>query len=967
MERGRLINVVERRRQADVQGKSIPVRTEIIRVAKAVTEILRGTGAEITGPRDVFEICMELDRITVAPEIQELFRVARREVLATIFEELANEKNGTIGRGDVDKVREREAQRNLWRATSKLMNSLNELQPDSFGPQWIREKLPEIYVEITAAIRNPLNETLEWEKLIETLPQAFQSRFTSKKKLEKVRGAEDDIEIYRSVAEALGSEALAEFLSLLKGGRNFGHRLNIVRRYLGKSAPAHFTYRKFAELPAAAIENPDFRKLVAVRLRNKLYSDMLTEGDDLDKEKAKLGQIRSEAFGYIDGVRTAHVELLDEVVGRFRSALEIKSPQRLVSKVADKDGSIHSFPSLRQRFAMSQIDRNNGGSGKLLVSFFMGKGKTATAFLTKEHVGAKRMLFTCPKPDLVTQTAARVPKYYRKGQEPEIGTIQAGMSQEAIAEELKKEVVIVPFTMFSSKLNGGTLVDALKKENFDMMVVDEAHNARNEDGHYSRSIKELAYGIRGLYDKGYIMLLSGDPVPNTPDDIAAHLGIADREKFAEVESLAAALKRVDPLKLRNALLDFMLILDPPEQWQEYVEALPLELSKEESVIYDSVIEDESLPAHEKVRRLRMAILNPAMVDASFAGTGTMADSIAERMIEDFEGESVTLFAEPSYKLGVFRPDPKQEEVPTMVDHVKETLKQDCLFLQCTSDLTPAAISKFAEEAAKKKKIPVMLAIYDGDTRKRERDTIKDISKNVGEMGVKMVIFAMAGTIREGIDLSHINRAYLLAPEFNQPDVAQFVKRFRREGNDRAQIGVFIAPGTVLEGIHLHAQQKAILCDALKYGNVVSQVELGMVDDSDGEVKLNQGGVVFGTHFAGALLSPQARLRSTLHFLKGKNASEYQEFIDADGEKYAKLYARYWEFSDSAQVGRLTSAVLSDLIAKGLMDKTATIADVASGPMVLANTLGARQGGVTIHSYDMNQHMLTEGALLKAKR
>lgn len=966
MEKSHLLNLVEQRRQLEVQNRSLTVRTKIIEVSKAVEEAVNNVAGNFETPRDVFTFCGELDKIIIPDEITELFKNVRREILSAILDEMAEEKTGLVKRGDVEKVKEIETNKQIYRVAAKLLAVLKNLNPESFGPQWIRENASDIYLEMTDAIRHQHRKNLEWEKIVENLPIEWQKKYIKKKKLEEETLTTNELESYRRIAELLGQDALAEVIDLLKGKKGRNH-LNIVKKFLGKVIPSSFTVNKIGDLPDEILDNPNIRKVVFNRLRNQIYQELLGEDGEFDREKTKISDIHEAAAQYVKDFTPAQARLYEEIIDEFKNALKIKTPARIVNRIADKEGQYHAFPSLRQRFAMKNIDRRVGGNGKLLVSFFMGGGKTGTSFLVKEHVESKKMLFLCPKPDLVTQTAERISKYYRKGQEPTVGIIEARMSEEEILQSLRAEVVVVSFTLFNTKMDGRGLVDVLKDQDFDMMVVDEVHNARNEDGLYSRSIKELAFGIKNLYEKGHIMLLSGDPIPNRPDDIAAYLTIADRETFGEIETLRGALKNTNPLQLRNKLLDFMLILDPPEQWQEYVETVPLEMSVEETLLYESILQDDNLTASDKIHKLRMAILNPALLDAATHQTSTMAETIGMLMVDDFEDDDVIVFAEPCYKTGVLRKDENNPEVPTTIEQVKHTLHKDCAFLDFSSELTPEKIKEFSNAAHTEKKLPVIVAICDGDTTKREKRNIKDFSKFVGEYGAKMAIFAQAGTIREGIDLSHINRAYMLSPEFNQPDLAQFVKRFRRETNNTAHIGVFIASGTIMEGIQLHAQQKAILCDSLKYGRIVNSVELGMIDETDNNVKMNQGSVVFGTHFAGSFLSAQRRLRNLQQYLHGKSAEEQEEFVKNYGQKYADLYTHDWEFSRSAQNGRLVSAVISNLISQGDLEKTAKIADVACGPLVLANTLGVKFGGVTIDNFDINHHMLSKGVQIKAKR
>lgn len=969
-----LLKLANEKRAEAARGKNVDIQAAMVQAYAQVVETLAGT-VEIQKPQDLFECCERLDQLTVDPRIEAVFHQARADILPLVLNQLYREEKAKfpLKRGEQDRSLELSKEQSLWRLTARFLEIVKKEKPETFGPSWIQTNARDIYDQLLPLIRDPRTNASHWELFKEHLPQSWQDRFLSEKHLSQDEKISRDIEEYRQIAEVLGPEALAEFLLILNPGteRDFSKIMRIITQYLGRSEVRGTDFKGLRELPEEALQLEGFRELVFIRLRNHIYRELVkTHETDTDRQRVKLEEIEDVATRVLDASKPAHKALLKELMDYYRRVLAIKTPARVVTALRDKAGEFHPFPSLRQRIAMKEMERDphKHKYGRLLVSFFMGGGKTATSFLAKEHLGAKRMLYLCPNSDLVAQTAERVEKYYQRGKEPSVGTITSGMDEATVLENLKHEVVIVPFSMFSATVGKKRLVDVLKSQNFDMVTVDEVHNARKDEGRNTDTIYELVAGIPDLYEKGHVMLLSGDPVPNSPDNIAPQLRIYDKETYSDVGSLGGLIRRTDPLRVRNALLKFLLILDEPENWQEYVETLPFELSEEESQTYHAILEDTTIPLTRKLEYLRLAIVNPRLFDESYNVDSTLAQEVALRITEDFEQYAVVMIGENSYKGGILRPHQEHAEVPTFVERVRALVGGNAYVVPYDKKMkNRGEVETFVTKARRQSKTPVITAIYDGDTSEGDRKDILQLSKEAEALGIKMVIFAMIPTVREGIDLSHINRAYALAPEFNQPDLVQWIKRFAREGNTEAKVGVFVAPGTILEGIHLHALQKAILCDRLKYGGTLTEVELAFLQDDLGEnVRIQGGKVIFGTHITDKLLTDAQRLEKVARYLNGKGAEEYEKLMEVYGENYAEMYAKDWDYTFSANNGRFVAGLVNMLKKKRLIIGN-RFADVACGPMVLANTLGLENGDVHIDSFDANPYMLMKGATLQAQR
>lgn len=914
----------------------------------AVERVLRESGIELTSPRDVFTCCGHLDELRVPEELAAVFANSRTALGGQLLESVYEEKKEGLQLGEIEQSQELVRERDLSRLVAELLVIVKEKKPEGFGPTWIQLNGNGLYERLIRLVRDPHTGISRWDLVKRMLPDPWQVKFTVEKTPTADQRLVEQIKEYEEIARTLGPEALAEFLISLnpKNAPSFSTLVRIISQYLGRCQTRPPKLDTIPEIPAAALLLQGFRKVVLVQLRNQIYRELLRGQDDASEAsqyRVRLADVERAARKHLDLSKPVHKELFEELMAYFKEVLNIANPPNMVTHIRnEKTGRVGPFPSLRQRIAMKEMEKDpqRNKNGRLLVSFFMGMGKTGAAFLAKEHVAAKKLLYICPNPDLVKQTADRVDKYYKPGMAPSVGTILSENKDE-VHEALKCDVVIMPFSMFSSKVGDDRLVDLVKAQNFDFVVVDEVHNARQEEQRNTETVFEFVTQIPGLYEEGHIMLLSGDPIPNSPDDIVPQLRIYDRDVYSEVQGLRALVRRKDPLVVRNALLDFLLLIDEPEDWKRYLDYVEFDLTEDEARVYTAILEDEQLTETQKLERLSLALLNPHLFSETVSES-SVANTVTDIIAEDLKKYDVVMVGENSYKEGVLRPHPDHPGVPSLAEVIERKLREE-------------------------KGIPNLeVHIYDGDAVPAVRDYIIARSK---EKGRKIVIFAMTSTsgIREGVNLSHIHRAIVLEPNYNNPDLAQFVKRFAREEEEDVRVRILQPHDTISEGIRRHAGRKEVLCERLKHSGTLTDRDLGFLatDKLDDSIQVEGGLVMFGTDITDQLLTDRKKLARIFSYLHGRGGTEYQEFIQLLGEKFAELYARYWERTFSGNNARCVAGIMEQLMERGLIAGR-RIADVACGPLVMANTLGIK-GTAAIESFDLNPYMIDQGIRLFESR
>jgi len=1012
--------------QACESHKNLPeLRKKLLKLQRKLVKFLvtleQETGDEnnlITSHKDLFQLCRLIDdefrellspddkksEISLNEEEMDIIRSIRAKIATLVIEDIYDNKRqviineeGTQFSGTQKHLRLIE-EKELVKDVFELMRIIQAKDDDEVvTPEWIELNHEKLYYKLYERVYNHTTSIVDWSLIGEMLPKDarqccdFQRRqLKMDKQDQRIRDLSRE---YREIAELLGPEALADFIvnhykeSVTK---DFSHVLRIISRYLGRTSRKVMTPQDFPNIPSIALEhNRDLRDVVSFSLRVNFYRKfMKVEGEMKNPKKAKqvftgiqkefLQELKSRRKGSNKDF-SIHEELITEVIKEFLEAIDLPIDPRLETTIKGKDGEPIEIPALRQRIAMMELKKDK----RKIISFFMGKGKTATAFFCKEHVKSKKMLFVCPQGALPATIAKQIKKHYKKNKTPKVEIIGPKTTSEDLQRiKDEAEIIIMPYSMLGAERgdNGGEeneekrkITEQLYDIGIDMMVVDEVQNAKKEGHLYTEEVFNLSQNINGLKDGGgHIMLLSGDPVPNGPNDILPQLRICEPEKFdGKLRTLRHWLKQKDPLELRQLLLKYILKLDSPEEWERYTERMDIVLGPNQQHHYDTLLQEVELDTNEKLRQLMLAIINPH-IHSPVAAEDAMVDSFAESILGDFQEYDAVVVAEDSYKQGVLRQHSDSPDAPTFVEKLEKKLKE-----QLGNN--------------------VEVLIYDGDTSNKDKEKYLKKLQNPKK---KTVMVAMLSMIHEGIDLSYIHRAYVLEPTMRKSDLAQLTKRFAREGNEDVKIRVpmvhrsaakgkynsdnsdeslrnrlSINPkedveGTIYEGIYEHALYKYVLAQRLLEGGTITADDLAYMEDGDlSDVDINyiNGKLHIGSSITSATLNNLQILNAFFAHLHNVGEDEFKKFISDDGGRYTEAYMFNWEGGYSANNGRFVSGLIQNL-KKDKIIKGNQMLDVASGPLVLENTYGVIDPKANIVSCDLNPHILQAGVdMARAKR
>lgn len=149
----------------------------------------------------------------------------------------------------------------------------------------------------------------------------------------------------------------------------------------------------------------------------------------------------------------------------------------------------------------------------------MGIGKTAQALEACRLIKARRILIICPA-FLVTNWIAEVQDRY-----PGLSDVcWAFQPDHLIPKDFKQGVVVISY----DKANNASVRAELRRANFDVMVLDEAHYLKNPSSKRTKAI----YGARGLQkDIERIWALSGTIMPNYPHELWVHTFVCGVHKL----------------------------------------------------------------------------------------------------------------------------------------------------------------------------------------------------------------------------------------------------------------------------------------------------------------------------------------------------------------------------------------------------------------------------------------------------
>jgi len=913
----------------------------------------RFKGKELPTARDIMNLCLEVDQLLdfsgCEKELLDVIVKSRQRILGqlltTHYDNECEQKLKVGSRQEADKLmQEKQVALILVDLIPQLRNILKEKDYKTFNQNNIQMEANGLFDRLKETIRDPQLKRYDWELVKEMLPDDLRQSFVISARDVNDHYLKEMIKTYRSLIEKLGPEVVFQFILSLQDPKNprikivdFARFKKIIPEFLGAvhKVPGHYT--DLIEFPPAMLDNPEIEETLMLHLRNAIYMELVKEDNKLgssgESYTVRLSLLKKKIETILRGKLDLKVEgqrrLYDKAFAYFTEVLSYPALPNMEKFIEDQTGK-HYLPSLRQRIAVKEIKDKK----RMLVGFFMGQGKTATAFLAKEHVGAKKMLYVCPT-NIRREIEKEIAKYYKPGHRPSIGLIEGGMEdrEKAITKALEQDVVVVPYSMLIDDI-----VEKLNQTPFDFVVVDEVQEVRNEDGRNTDAVHKLVNGIPNLYENGHIVLLSGDPTPNSPEDIVPQLRILDRDKYGDIANIRQAVKKTSPLEVRNPILRHILILEQEENWAKHVDTRSYALGQEEMELYNDVLFDMSLSPTVKLQRLHAIVLNPSLYRPYEVDSALFETTVDQ--IEEYLGEApVVVVAENMLAQGTTR------------EH--ETLSG----------------ANFAEKLKVYFKDKADVHVIDGETTQGNRDAImrqvkaaEENAKN-SNTGRKVIVFAMSGTMRQGTnEFATVHRAILMEPTFNRADTVQFVKRFARRGNADVKVAVLMAEDTVHIGVDLHAQNKYALTGQLKYGGTLTENDLDFLngDALDETIEIRGDRISYGTEIFEKLASSGEKLHRLNGYLHGRGARRYGDFVDQCGEYYAQLFMREPEKSYAGNNARFVGSVIKTLERKGLV-KGPIYADLGCGPLTLENTFAQSDNkNRVIYNVDLNGNLMHKG-------
>jgi SAM-dependent methyltransferase len=660
-------------------------------------------------------------------------------------------------------------------------------------------------------------------------------------------------------------------------------------------------------------------------LTEVIKNDCLRLLNDLSKTDPEQVTIDSVA-DYIDHIRqetsdfaNPHLaEVLDEVEAYYQLLFEnIHKPARFVDEL--EEGRF--FPDINQRINVQEIAFKK----KVLIGDDMGTGKSASAIMAKEIIGAQQALIIVPSNVLTTWQKYLSDRVGEDGEQ--IGYFKPGQAPNVlVVESLEALQVANPedydYILISQERLNDKYVSELEGFDYDMLIVDEMHKLKNiTSGKRAENLVRLAEQIDG--EDRYLALLSGTPVPNKISDVAITLKLLYPERFGHIDNkkLVSQILDGDMLDLRSLLVPRMQMkslaesVDMPEL-EEKIHLL--ELSDQEKEIYEVLIEQDELTATEKLTILRQFLMNPQLLDATPNIMGTKVHEVGAALRQTFsEKDRVVTFVN-SYVEGVIRGD------NTIIEELN---------------------------------IPSDVEVYtiDGSVSKQRR---LEIEQGLRQPGKRMLLLVSGQTADVGVDFSAAQEVFDYNESWSLYEKRQRHGRVYRPGlKDKLVTRTFITEGTIEQGIHAYIESKYQAAEKLLRGIPVTEIEKEMLRQGekqvDPDIETNQ-------ELAKYYFSSWDKMMKIYGYVKELGEEDFKKFLAHYDREYADSYADLvGSRSYQANVARLSGSLISAMAReKGQRRDAVRVLDLASGPEMLRRHMPEDLADRVV-SVDINRHHFTQ--------
>lgn len=637
-----------------------------------------------------------------------------------------------------------------------------------------------------------------------------------------------------------------------------------------------------------------------------------------DREAQKIfneyfSSLRSQ-IGKIDGTRIGTI--IDEAKEYYDSLLTSEQmPGRIVPQL--REGRV--FPDINQRINIKEISEKH----RVLIGDEMGLGKSASAILSKEHLGVGCALVVAPSNVLPTwelylsdrkDAAGRQLGYFNPGEAPRVLTVES-------VDDLKGlDTAAYDYVLLSQERLNERHMERLKNLRYDMLIVDEVHKLKNVvSGKRSQSILDLARRLEG--EDQYLVMLSGTPVPNKVGDLALLLKMLYPEKFGQTrdDDLVRSIIYGDVVEIRNLLVPRMQL----KRLQESLDMPPLaernitiDLSREEKEIYEVLLEEDELTASEKITTLRQFLLNPELLEVAPDVSAAKVVALSHELNEALAHHDTVLVYVNGYVENVIRGD--------------------------RTVLRKLALPEGVE-----------VCVIDGSTPKAER---LDIQQRIRQGGEKLLVVVSGQTADVGVDFSQANHVIFYNEPWTEYDKEQQLGRVYREGHQSAlESRTLIVNKTIEDGIHqyINAKQKAI--EKVLRGIPRTEMENRLLERDEHRPDQN---LEVDPELAEYYFSAWDRMLRIFGHVREMGEAEFRRFLEVHGEAYADCYSELGSRTYQANNSRVVASLLTEMI-KNRESGTEVrhILDIASGPEILKKHIDEDSRN-RIVSLDINRHHFT---------
>ena len=640
--------------------------------------------------------------------------------------------------------------------------------------------------------------------------------------------------------------------------------------------------------------------------------------DELEIVSRYLGKLRDQ----VSMLKSTELnEVLDSVDQYFLEVfLEFTTPSNVIEGLRPD----RPFPDLNQRINIKEISDKK----RLLIADEPGLGKSASAILAKEHVGADLAVVIAPSQvidkdiwqdylsDKIGPDGQPI-GYFKPGQAPRVLVFRGPASLVGVKKE------DFDYILISQESLKPEYVDALKEIGFDMLIVDEAHKLKNiNDGLRSQQLLQLSDYLDEKEDT-YTLMLTATPAPNKVSDIAMILRVMYPKQFAQYDSkeLAHMMINGDLLELRSLLVPIMQMklledsvdMPPHEEIIDYVT-----ISPRERELYELEIDNDEIEFAAKIHALRQTLLNPAAVEA----TPAIVPSKAARLNEVIN-EGLT---NGKRKFLVFVNDYKEHVLSG-----KSTLAD---FLNLPPD--------------------VQIRFIHGDVSIKDRPAIQSEFQN--SQG-RIVLLVSGQTADVGVDFSATDDMTFYNEGWTLPEKRQEIGRgLRPNRTGPLTIRTLIARGTIEEGIHEYIKSKDRMIHKLLHGIPLSDLEKQFLH-SDEDENLDAAFEVNPT-IASHYMSAMQRINKMFGNVKQGGEAKTRRTLKKHGAEYASTYQELTNRSYQANMARLTGTIITNMSRDGKLHDNPVILDLGSGPEMLRRHISKRLSQQVV-SLDINSHHFAE--------